>query len=113
MLGPFVKRTHGLDDATVRKIAVLAFAIATVALVAGAFIGRSLLINWNVSLAAMLTAGVIFFLVAIRQLLEHYEPPHEPDAVPVPASPFEAAVRMTFPVVLTPYGIAAAIGTNT
>ena len=110
VLGPFAKRTHGLDDATARKIAVLAFAIATVAVVVGGFIGRSLLIKWNVSLAAItLAAGVIFFLVALRQLLEQYEPPHQAEVAPLPASPFRAAMQLVFPVVLTPYGIAAVI----
>ena len=110
VFGPFANRTHGLDDATVRHIALLAFAIATMAVLIGAFLGRSLLINWKISLAAMtLTAGVIFFLVAIRQLLEQYEPPHEAEAAPLPTSPLAAAMRIVFPIVLTPYGIAAVI----
>ena len=57
MLGPFAKRTHGIDDATVRKIALFAFAVATAAVVIGAFVGRSLLFNWNVSIAAMAITG--------------------------------------------------------
>lgn len=110
MLGPFAKRTHGIDDATVRRIALLAFVIATAAVVIGAFVGRSLLIDWNVSIAAMtIAAGIIFFLVALKQLLEQYAPEQEAAAAPLPASPFAAAMKLVFPVVLTPYGIAAAI----
>lgn len=110
VLGPFAQRTKDLDDAMVRKIAWRAFLVATLALVAGALIGRSLAENWKVSLPAMLlTAGVIFFLVAIRQLLEQYEPVHAVAPAPLPASPMGAALRLIFPTVITPYGVAAAI----
>ena len=51
--------------------------------------------------AITLAAGVIFFLVAIRQLLEQYEPSREQEAASAPKSPFAAAVQMIFPVVLT------------
>jgi multiple antibiotic resistance protein len=111
ILGPFAQRTHDLDDAAVRKIAVWAFVLATVAAVAGGAIGRILAANWQVSTGSLaIVAGIIFFLVALRQLLEGYEPPHAPVALPpLPASPVAAAARLLFPIVLTPYGIAAVI----
>jgi multiple antibiotic resistance protein len=79
--------------------------------VGGGLIGRALLTKWHVSLPAlMLTGGIVFFMVAIRQLLEQYEPPRPPaPAEPLPASPLAAACRLVFPIVLTPYGIAAVI----
>ena len=110
LLGPFAQRTHGLDDAVVRQIAWRAFVVATIAIIAGAFLGRTLAANWQVSLPAMLlTAGILFFLVAIRQLLEQYEPPHAQVYQPLPASPMQAALRLVFPIVITPYGVAAVI----
>ena len=45
LLGPFAQRTHGLDDAVVRQIAWRAFLVATVAIVAGALLGRTLAAN--------------------------------------------------------------------
>src|SRR5262245_50687521 len=111
VLGPFVQRTRGLDDAKVSQIAWWTFVIATVGVVGGGRLGRSLLANWQVSIPAMvLTAGIVFFLVALRQLLEQYEPPHAaapPEALP--AAPLAAACSIVFPIVLTPYGIAAVI----
>jgi len=110
VLGPFAQRTHGLDDTAVRRIAVRAFLIATVAIVVGALAGRALADNWNISIAAMvITAGIIFFLVAIRQILDQYEATSHPPPEPLPAAPMAAALRVVFPAVLTPYGIAAAI----
>jgi multiple antibiotic resistance protein len=110
VLGPFVQRTRGLDDTAVRAIAVRAFVIATIAAVAGSLLGRAMLPKWHVSLAAMeLTGGIVFFLVALKQLLEQYEPSQAAPAEALPASPTAAAARLVFPIVLTAYGIAAVI----
>ena len=110
-LGPFVHRTHDLDEGTVRRVAIWAFIIATAAAVVGSLIGRSILDKWHVSIGAMLVAaGIIFFLVALQQLLEQYDPAaHTTASAPLPPSPSAAAIRLLFPVVLTPYGIAAVI----
>jgi multiple antibiotic resistance protein len=112
LLGPFVQRTRGLDDATVRQIAFWAFVIATVGIVAGGLVGRTVLAKWHVSLPALqITAGLVFFLVAVRHVLEPYEPAqaHAPAPEPLPPTPFAAGLRLVFPMVLTPYGIAAVI----
>ena len=112
LLGPFVQRTHGLDDAMVRQIAVRAFLMATISAIAGGFLGATLLGNWHISIGAMVIAGgLVFLLVGLRQLLEQYETPHVPDAnMPaLPASPTAAALKLLFPLVLTPFGIAAVI----
>jgi multiple antibiotic resistance protein len=110
VLGPFVQRTDGLDDRMVRQIAWRAFAIATVAIIAGSLVGRSLLAQWHISPPAlMLAGGVIFLLVALRQLLEQYDPVDAAAPDPLPPAPFAAAARLVFPLLLTPYGIAAVI----
>jgi multiple antibiotic resistance protein len=110
LLGPFVQRTHGLDEATVRRIALHAFVIATAAVIVGGWLGSALARKWNVTVPAMmLTAGIVFFIVALRQLLDQYEPAHAAVAAPLPASPLASALRLTFPIVLTPYGVATVI----
>jgi multiple antibiotic resistance protein len=110
-LAPFAQRTRDVSPSAVRQIAFWAFIVATVGGVSGGLIGRALLTKWHVSLPAlMLTGGIVFFVVALRQLLEQYEPPHPLAAAePLPASPLAAACRLVFPIVLTPYGIAAVI----
>jgi multiple antibiotic resistance protein len=112
LLGPFLQRTHGLDEAALRQIAVIASVMATIAAIAGGFLGATLLANWHVSIGAMvITAGLVFLLVGLRQILEQYEPPHAPAAnIPaLPPSPTAAALKLLFPMVLTPFGIAAVI----
>ena len=69
VLGPFAQRTQGLDDASVRRIAVWAFVIATIAIVVGSYIGAALAANWRVSIASLsIAAGIIFLLVAVMVL---------------------------------------------
>jgi len=111
ILGPWVQRTRDLDESAVRKIAVWAFIIATIAVIAGSALGRILAANWHLSIGSLsVTAGVIFFLVALKQLLQGYEPPHTAVAPPpLPASPVAAAATLLFPIVLTPYGVATVI----
>jgi multiple antibiotic resistance protein len=111
ILGPFAHRTRDLDDAAMRKVAIWAFVIATVAVIVGSLLGRAIAAKWHISIGSLLiAAGIIFLLVALKQLLEQYEPPHASETPPpLPQSPMAAAVRLLFPIVLTPYGIAAAI----
>lgn len=111
VLGPFAQRTHGVDAAVLRRIAATVFVLGTVAIIVGGFVGASLMAKWDVSIGSMaVAAGIIFFLIALRQLLEQYEPAHaaEPPRA-LPASPLQASLGMLFPIVLTPYGIATAI----
>src|SRR6185503_6449519 len=110
VLGPFAHRTRGIDEATTRQIAVYTFVFATAGIIAGSLVGRAMLERWHVSLPALrLTAGIVFFLVALRHVLEQYEPTHAVPSDPLPAPPIAAAARLVFPMVLTPYGIAAVI----
>jgi multiple antibiotic resistance protein len=108
VLGPFALTTRDSPDAA--RIAWRAFVIATIAAITGGFLGAALLDTWRISFAAlMLSGGAIFFLIAIRQLMEQYEPGRRVPTEPLPPSPLAAAFGLVFPVVLTPYGIAAVI----
>lgn len=110
VIGPFAHRTQDRGDVAIRQIALWAFLLATMAVIVGSVGGKFLMLNWQVSVAAMaLAGGIIFFLVALRQLLEQYEPPRPAAPEPLPPAPIAAALRLLFPTVLTPYGIAVVI----
>jgi len=109
ILGPFAQETRDVAAPMLRQISLRAFAIALVAVLAGGFVGKALLGAWNISVAAMeLAGGVIFFLVGLSLVLEQYKTARvAPEALP--AAPMAAAMKVTFPLVVTPYGIAALI----
>ncbi len=110
VLGPFAQQTRGLAPAAVRAIAIRVFALSLIAVALGGWLGRGLALNWSISMPALLiSTGVIFFLVALHMVLEQYEPPKEVAMAPLPAKPISAALKITFPTVVTPYGIAALI----
>jgi len=111
LIAPFAFRTRDVDLARSRRIGLWAFAVATVSVLAGGLLGSNLLVTWRVSMPALqLSGGIVFFLVAMRQLLEQYEPAREAaEPPPLPDAPLPAAARLVFPILLTPYGVAAAI----
>ena len=109
ILGPFMQLTRDLDEAKMKSIAVRAFVLAVIAVVVGGFAGRILVENWQISVAALtLAGGIMFFLVGLSLVLEQYQPVHTAPA-PLPEAPMAAALRVAFPIVVTPYGIAALI----
>jgi multiple antibiotic resistance protein len=109
VLGPFAQMTRELDAAARQRIALLAFALALAAAIAGGFVGVWLAENWTISIPSLLLAGgVVFFLVGLQLLLEQYHPAHAASP-PLPPRAPAAAMRITFPTIVTPYGIATLI----
>jgi len=109
IFGPFMQLTHDVDEGRTKQIAVRAFALAVIAAVVGGFVGKLLVENWHISPAALtLAGGIIFLLVGLNLVLEQYKPAHATPAA-LPAAPMAAALRVAFPMVVTPYGIAAVI----
>ena len=109
LLGPFAQRTRELDEAALRRTALRVFVVALLAVIVGGLVGRAMLARFHVSQPALLiTIGIIFFLVALKLVLEQYAAEREAPA-PLPAAPMAATLALTFPLVVTPYGIAAVI----
>jgi multiple antibiotic resistance protein len=109
LLGPFSQQTQDLGPATLRGIALRVSVIGLAAVLAAAYLGTALAEKWHVSTQALeITAGLILCLVAMRLAMQPYEPARTPPP-PLPAAPWAATLRLTFPLVVTPYGIAAVI----
>lgn len=107
VLGPFAQLTRDIDEATVRKISLRAIFFSIAAVLVSGIAGTSLLARWHVSVASLeMAGGLIFFVVGLRIVLEQYQPATVPPA-PLPAEPTAAALRLTFPTIVTPYGVAA------
>jgi multiple antibiotic resistance protein len=109
IVGPFAQLTRDTDEAQMKRIAVRAFVIAVIAVIVGGFVGEVLIENWKISVPALtLAGGIIFLLVGLSLVLEQYQPAHGAPP-PLPEAPMAAALRLVFPTVVTPYGIAAVI----
>jgi multiple antibiotic resistance protein len=120
LLGPFVKMTRGMDEAACRRLAARGFGIACIAGLVAASIGRIILVNWGISLPALLAAaGLVLLLVALQAILSQYEatptPPVDTSGPPPAERPQSAnpapglALSLAFPHIITPYGAAALI----
>lgn len=113
IIGPFLKITRGADDRLARRIALWATVFAALVLLIAGFLGETFLGSYGVPLPVLaLAGGIILFLVALKNVLEQFEP-HEPPpetaAVP-PEAVMKVALRpLAFPSIVTPYGIAALV----
>jgi len=117
VIGPFAKMTAGWDRGLKRRLAFQAITIAAIGAFAAATVGSQLLKNWGISLGALLlTTGLVLFLVAMRVVMQQYDP-HEHSEVPAdsattaaPHSPAALAFSpLAFPTIITPYGAALLI----
>ena len=114
IIGPFAKMTRGRDRAFKRTLALQGILIATIAAFAAATIGVKVLQKWGVSVGALVvTAGVVLFLVALRQVMQQYEPKEAmPEATPSATPPPSMALAfspLAFPTIVTPYGAAVLV----
>jgi len=109
LVGPFARSTTMLTEPELRGLAVRAGGLAALIAIAGGFLGRALLDSWQIPVFALrLTAGLILFVVAFRLVLAPYDAP-APHPAPGAAVERPTAMQLVFPMVLTPYGIAAVI----
>lgn len=105
----FIKLTQNADDSLRRNLAIRSAGLATLAILLVAFLGGNILAKWTVSIAALLiAAGTLLFLVSLQSVLSQYEPP---EAKVAPSEPSMKLLihPLTFPTILTPYGIAIAL----
>jgi multiple antibiotic resistance protein len=107
LLGPFARATASLTEAELRALSLRAAGIATLIALVGGFLGRALLDSWEIPIVVLrLTAGLILFVVAFQLVLTPYQAPPPSTG---PSSERPTAAKLVFPMVLTPYGIAAVI----
>jgi multiple antibiotic resistance protein len=109
VLGPFAQVTAHADRPLRRRIAIATFAIALLALLAGAYLGTILMKKWQISIAALtLAGGIILFLVALKKILAP-DPPEKLAAVGEHPTMRLALSPLAFPTITTPYGVATLI----
>ena len=106
IIGPFFAATRSMPGPDLRSLAIRVTMISAISVVLGGWLGAMLMMKWRISLPVMqIAAGVVFLLAALSALFGQYRPPSAADAEPAGAN----AMRLVFPVTVTPYGIAAVI----
>jgi multiple antibiotic resistance protein len=108
VVAPFAKLTSGMDEAEARRIAGKAFGFACAGGLVAAVVGQNTLVSWGISPSTLhLAGGVVLLMVALRTVLEQYEPAA---AAPTAVGSRNIALSpLTFPTILTPHGIAILI----
>jgi multiple antibiotic resistance protein len=110
ILVPFANMTRSCDPSIRRRLAIRAILFSAAALGIAGSLGRSMLDNFNISVPVLaLTGGIVLFLVALRTVLE--QSASQPRSMsPKMLAGLEAALSpLAFPIIVTPYGIAAVI----
>ncbi len=110
VLGPFVKMTEGADDQFRRQLAVRATILSCLGLATAAVVGERALRNYGVSLNVLaLTGGIVLSVVAFQTIIERFQPVPENKVEAETLSLDSAVLRLAFPTIVTPYGIATVI----
>lgn len=110
ILIPFVDLTQNADNSFRRKLAFRAFLFSCFTGAAAALVGQLLLNSWRVSLPALLiAAGIVLFLVALQTILQQYQPLVKEQNAPLTPSLDAAFTPLTFPTIITPFGLAVLI----
>lgn len=110
LLVPFHLATQEMDTRSLRTTAIKVTAISSITLTIAGLIGGAMMGQWRISVPVMeLAGGLIFLLVALRLVLAQYGEQLPPPAV----SGGSGVMRLIFPGIVTPYGIAALIALMT
>ena len=110
ILAPFAKITKNADQVLVRKIAIRAIIYSIVTLILAALLGVNIIIKNDIPVPILaLSGGIILFLVALLSTIKQFEftKPQELDVDPPTLQ--VSLYPLTFPIIVTPYGIAAVI----
>ncbi len=110
VLGPFVEHTRGRERPVQIRMATVAIFYSAAALMVAGLLGKQILDNFGISVPVVaLTGGMILVLMALQTVLTQSAGPQ-----PKPLAP-DLPVRriainpIAFPIIVTPYGIAAVI----
>lgn len=110
LLVPFHLATQEMDTRSLRATAIKVTAISSITLTIAGLAGGTMMEQWRISVPVMqLAGGLILLLVALRLVMAQYGEQLPPPAV----SGGSGVMRLIFPGIITPYGIAALIALMT
>jgi multiple antibiotic resistance protein len=110
ILVPFVDLTSKLERLEQVRMATIGIVMATIMVGLGGLIGRTILDNFDISIPVLsLTGGLILFLMALQTVLAQGDDDARKFSF-IPGSRRSIAITpLAFPIIITPYGLAALI----
>lgn len=110
VLVPFVDLTSKLDRRSQVRMATVGVGMASLMLIFAGVLGRTILENFDISVPVLaLTAGLILFLMALRTVLPSAPAVNSSLNVDTSYRRSAAINPLAFPIIVTPYGLAAVI----
>ncbi len=110
VIGPFARITQIADPLLAHRIAVRAILFSIFALVLAALLGEGFLERYDMPIPVLaLAGGIVLFLVALQTVLQQFTPPARSEGEAVVPTLSMAITPVAFPMIVTPYGIAALI----
>jgi multiple antibiotic resistance protein len=107
MLGTFAKSTETLSLPDLKKVSLISAGVASIALIAGGYLGSGILASWGISVPILqLGSGLIFLLMGLLMIIV---PKKEAPQALTDATGATGA-RVALSMIVTPYGMAAVIG---
>jgi multiple antibiotic resistance protein len=114
ILLPFVSLTKDLERNAQIRLATIAIGVAAIILGIAGFLGRRILDNFGISVPVIaLTGGVILFLTALQLVLHSTVVSDKAYARSADQMSGVAVDPLAFPIIVTPYGLAAVIAFTT
>ena len=110
IIGPFSKITQGADPRLIRQIAIRSMMFSSIALLLAAFLGQRIISNFDIPLPILaISGGLILFLVALLTIIKQFGTATSNEEKNIVPTLNIALSPLAFPIIVTPYGIAAII----
>jgi len=110
IIGPFSKITQGADPKLIRQIAIRSMMFSSIALLLAAFLGQRIISNFDIPLPILaISGGLILFLVALLTIIKQFGTATSNEEKNIVPTLNIALSPLAFPIIVTPYGIAAII----
>ena len=110
LIGPYAKITMGADTELANKIAFRAILISSLALLFAGGLGQFIIKRFGIPVPILgLSGGMILFLVALLNIIKQFAPSASNEMNIVAPTMNMALNPLAFPIIVTPYGIAAVI----
>ena len=110
VIGPFIELTRLLERRQQVRIATSATFFSAVALFVAGALGQQIIENFDISVPVVaLTGGLILFLMALQSVLAQSNARGVAKTESTQAARNVAISPLAFPIIVTPYGLAAVI----